>query len=128
LVRDEHAKQDGREDEIRPGEFPLGEDVPVQRTQDGRDDRSWHNHDDAVLEIGRQLAEGFNEIVKMQPGFWQAPHGLQADFIKTLEAGHQHHVQWNQVKDGHQHQGNVDQVTGARAVHRLSSVFKLYRR
>ena len=55
LVGDEHAEQDQREDQVRAAEFPFGQQVAVQRTQQSRKKRLRDHHHQAVADVGRKL-------------------------------------------------------------------------
>jgi hypothetical protein len=107
LVGDEHAEQQQGEDDLGAAEAPLGEHVAVEGAEDRRSDRGRDGQQQAVDEVGAQRGEGRTEVVEVQPR-GQLPHRGEVDLLEGLQAGDQHHVDRQQVEDGHEaeeHQG-----------------------
>ena len=51
MIWDEHPEKDEREDGIGSTELPFRQDIPIQRTQDGRNESRGNDHIETVPKV-----------------------------------------------------------------------------
>ena len=103
LIRDEHAEEDQREDQVGAPKSPFGQDVAVDRADHRGQHSGGHGDGQAVHEVGRELVPGLAEAPEVE-ACGQCPHAVEGHFVEALEARYQKHVDRDEVVDGGRHE------------------------
>ena len=109
LVRDEHPEQEEEEDDLGAGEAPARQHEPVQRPEDGRDERRGDDELEAVLEERQQpYCSPFHASRHASTDhFGQRPGAARISLGAALEAGHEQDVDGQQHDHARKHERRV---------------------
>ncbi len=98
LVGDKHAKDYERHNHFPAWDAVLAEHIAVQRTHERRKQRSGDTQNKAVLQTRGKALPGNGIAFPVELG-GKLPGGHKTDFCRGLQAGHNRHVNRNQVDD-----------------------------